>query len=170
MILVGLHPSGLEEVAACSPRKICAIRVVHRGRSVGRMPPAPVLSRHRRRSSIGAESPGTPGEDVVTTALVGGLVAGLLLGRGRAPRRRRGVLAAGCTLLAVGVGVVALNGSTLGDAVLVGAVAILGSTAYAATVWSTLIPDPEVPWFGWARREILRPRYVRAQFERVGDE
>ena len=100
----------------------------------------------------------------MTAALVGGLVAGLLLGRGRAPRRRRGVLAAGCTLLAVGVGVVALNGSTLGDAVLVGAVAILGSTAYAATVWSTLIPDPEVPWFGWARREILRPRYVRAQF------
>ncbi|NQX04231.1 hypothetical protein HQQ82_05385 [Rathayibacter sp. VKM Ac-2856] len=171
MILEGLHPGGLEEVAACSPRKTFAIRIARRERSIGLAAPAPLPVRHRCRSSMRPLPPRTADEDVVTrAALVGGLAAGLLLGRGRAPRRRAGSLVAGVALLAVIIGAVALHASALGDAVLARAAAILGSTAYAATVWSSLIPDPEVSWFGWAWRELLRPRYVRAQFERVGDE
>ncbi|NRG40062.1 hypothetical protein GTU73_06490 [Rathayibacter sp. VKM Ac-2804] len=105
---------------------------------------------------------------VTAAAMLIGLFAGLLVGRGRAPRRRPGFLMAGCGLLAVLIGILALEAFALGNALLAGVAATLGATAYAASVWKRRIPDPEISWAGWAWRELIHPRYVREQFEQVG--
>ncbi|MCJ1699387.1 hypothetical protein MT356_06615 [Rathayibacter festucae] len=106
---------------------------------------------------------------MTVAALVGGLLAGLLIGGGRAPRRRPGLLAGGVLALAVLLALVAASSSALGNALLAGAATSLGATAYAATVWKRWIPDLEVSWAGWAWRELVHARYVRERFERAGE-
>jgi hypothetical protein len=106
---------------------------------------------------------------VTVVALVGGLLAGLLIGGGRAPRRRPGLLTAGVLVLTVLLVLLAANSFALGNALLTGAATSLGATSYAATVWKRWIPDPEVSWAGWAWRELVHARYVRERFERVGE-
>ncbi|WP_133960496.1 hypothetical protein [Rathayibacter sp. PhB151] len=105
---------------------------------------------------------------MTVVALVGGLLAGPLIGGGRAPRRRPGLLAAGVLVLAVLLAMLGANSVALGNALLAGTATTLAATAYAASVWKRRIPDPEVSWAGWAWRELVHPRWVRERFERVG--
>lgn len=106
---------------------------------------------------------------MTAAALVVGLLAGLLIGGGRAPRRQPGLLAAGVLVLAVLLALLAANSSALGNALLAGAATSLAATAYAASVWKRRIPDREVSWAGWAWRELVHPRWVRERFEQVGE-
>jgi hypothetical protein len=105
---------------------------------------------------------------MTAAAILVGLFAGLVVGRGRAPRRRLGLLVAGFGLLALLIGILALEDFALGNALLAGVAATLGATAHAASVWKRRIPDPEISWAGWAWRELVHPRYVREQFKEVG--
>lgn len=104
---------------------------------------------------------------ITTAAIVGGLVAGLLIGKGRAPRRQTAFLVAGLLVLAALLGLLALDQFVLLNALLACVAAVAGATGYAASVWKRQMPDLEISWGGWAWRELLHPRYVREQFQQL---
>jgi hypothetical protein len=96
-----------------------------------------------------------------TAAVVGGLLVGLLLGRGRAPRFRWAPFLLATAALAVLILSLAVQPGAFLNGAVAGVSALIGSALWEAIVWKRRMPELDITLGGWMWRASLRPRYVQ---------